>query len=327
MSNPPSTEYDTPWKDAIEQYFPDFIAFFFPDANEQIDWSCGYEFLDRELQQIVRDAELGRRLVDRLVRIYLIDGEEVWVLVHIEVQSQEEDDFAERMFVYHYRIYDRYQRRIASLAVLGDDRPNWRPDEFGYELFGCQIRFQFPIVKLLDYQPQWSVLDDSFNPFATVVMAHLTAKETTRDRSARKAWKLALTRRLYEKGYQRQDVINLFRFIDWMMTLPAELEREFWQEIIQEEEARRMPYLTTIERIALEEGREEGLVEGRLETLLMAIKLFLRFKFGTAGSEYFAEEFSEIQNVELLQEILTELPELETLDELHQRLNSEEEES
>lgn len=158
-------------------------------------------------------------------------------------------------------------------------------------------------------------------------MAHLTAKETTRDRSARKAWKLALTRRLYEKGYQRQDVINLFRFIDWMMTLPAELEREFWQEIIQEEEARRMPYLTTIERIALEEGREEGLVEGRLETLLMAIKLFLRFKFGTAGSEYFAEEFSEIQNVELLQEILTELPELETLDELHQRLNSEEEES
>lgn len=158
-------------------------------------------------------------------------------------------------------------------------------------------------------------------------MAHLTAKETTRDRSARKAWKLALTRRLYEKGYQRQDVINLFRFIDWMMTLPAELEREFWQEIIQEEEARRMPYLTTIERIALEEGREEGLVEGRLETLLMAIELFLRFKFGTAGSEYFAEEFSEIQNVELLQEILTELPELETLDELHQRLNSEEEES
>jgi hypothetical protein len=112
---------------------------------------------------------------------------------------------------------------------------------------------------------------------------------------------------------------------------PTELEREFWQEIIREEEARRMPYLTTIERIALEEGREEGreegLVEGRLETLLMAIELFLRFKFGTAGSEFFAERVSEIQDVELLQEILTELPELETLDELRQRLNSEEEES
>lgn len=325
MSDPPSTEYDTPWKDAIEQYFPDFIAFFFPDANVEIDWSRGYEFLDRELQQIVRDAELGRRLVDRLVRIYLRDGEEAWVLVHIEVQSQEEDDFAGRMFVYHYRIYDRYQRRVASLAVLGDDRPNWRPDEFGDQLFGCQIRFQFPIVKLLDYQPQWLMLEESLNPFATVVMAHLKAKETTRDRAARKVWKLALTRRLYEKGYQRQDVINLFRFIDWMMTLPSELEREFWQEIIREEEARRMPYLTTIERIALEEGREEGLVEGRLETLLMAIELFLRFKFGAEGSEFFAE-VSQIQAVEILQEILTALPELETLDDLRQRLSSEEEE-
>ena len=28
-----SGDYDSPWKEAIEQYFPAFIAFFFPDIQ------------------------------------------------------------------------------------------------------------------------------------------------------------------------------------------------------------------------------------------------------------------------------------------------------
>ncbi|WP_372478280.1 hypothetical protein [Nostoc mirabile] len=117
-------------------YFQDFMQFFFPQAHEEIDWSQGNEFLDKELQQVVRDALLGRRLADKLVKVYRIGGEESWILAHIEVQSQEESDFAERMFVYNYRIFDLYKRSVASLAVLGDERVNWRPNQFGYELFG-----------------------------------------------------------------------------------------------------------------------------------------------------------------------------------------------
>ncbi|MGA9382245.1 MAG: Rpn family recombination-promoting nuclease/putative transposase [Phormidium sp.] len=156
MTNP-QTEIDTPWKDILQLYFEEFILFFFPTAHGEIDWARAPEFLDKELQQVVRDAELGRRLADKLVKIYLRNGEEAWVLIHVEVQSQEETDFAERMFTYHYRIYDRYKRSVASLAVLGDDRSNWRPNQFGYQLFGCEINFQFPVVKLLDYQQQWSI--------------------------------------------------------------------------------------------------------------------------------------------------------------------------
>ncbi|MGK7876693.1 MAG: cytosolic protein, partial [Xenococcaceae cyanobacterium] len=216
--NNPTTEFDTPWKDILENYLEDFIAFFFPQAHREIQWSRGFEFLDKELQQVVRDAELGRRLVDKLVKIYRCDGEETWVLIHIEVQSQQETDFAQRMYVYHYRIYDRYRRSVASLAVLGDSSSKWRPNQFGYQLFCCDISFRFPVVKLLDYQQEWSGLEASRNPFATVVMVHLKALETRQNRKERKQWKLALTRRLYEQGYERQDVINLFGFIDWMMS-------------------------------------------------------------------------------------------------------------
>jgi hypothetical protein len=76
------TDYDSPWKEALERYLPQFLEFFFPEAHGDICWERGYEFLDKELQQVVRDAELGRRLADKLVKVWRTGGEEVWVLIH-----------------------------------------------------------------------------------------------------------------------------------------------------------------------------------------------------------------------------------------------------
>jgi hypothetical protein len=104
----PDIQFDSPWKTAIETYFPDFMAFFFPQIYADIDWSRGFEFLDQELQQVVRDAELGKRLADKLVRVWRLSGEETWVLIHIEVQSAEQAEFSFRMYVYNYRLSDKY---------------------------------------------------------------------------------------------------------------------------------------------------------------------------------------------------------------------------
>lgn len=65
------------------------------------------------------------------------------------------------------------------------------------------------------------------HPFITVVMAHKKALETKKDRRKCQEWKLTLTRRLYEIGYNKQEIINLFQFIDWVMTLPSALEQKF----------------------------------------------------------------------------------------------------
>lgn len=69
-----SDDYDSPWKKILETYFQEFMSFFFPVAAEGIDWSREYTFLDKELQQIVRDAELGKRLADKLVQVWRKDG-------------------------------------------------------------------------------------------------------------------------------------------------------------------------------------------------------------------------------------------------------------
>ncbi len=255
MTNP-RTLFDSPWKEIVETYLPDFMAFFFPDAHSQIDWKRGFEFLDSEFRQVVRDAELGKRFVDKLVKLYLTDGEETWVLIHLEIQSQYESSFAERIYVYNYRIYDKYRRKVASFVVLGDDSPTWRPSEFGYELLGTTINISNPVVKLLDRGQEWDALEANTNPFATVVMAHLKASQTRSDRQERLRWKLSLTRRLYQQGYQRQDIINLFSFIDWVMTLPENLETQFWTEVRQFEEEQQMPYITSVERLGIEQGKQ-----------------------------------------------------------------------
>ncbi len=123
-------DYDSPWKEMLDGYFPAFMAFFFPEAHADIDWTRGYESLDTELQQIVRDAALGTRLADKLMQVWRRDGVEQIVLVHTEIQGTRETDFAKRMYVYNYRLFDRYDRPVVSLAVLGDASPTWRPRRY-----------------------------------------------------------------------------------------------------------------------------------------------------------------------------------------------------
>lgn len=319
----PQTEFDTPWKEVLERYFAEFICFFFPQAHREIDWTRPVEFLDKELQQVVREAELGQQLVDKLVKIYRSGGEQAWVLVHVEVQTQQSSGFAKRMYAYNYRIYDRYQRSVVSLAVLGDERRNWRPNQLEMELWGCEVRFIFPVVKLLDYSEQWSSLEASHNPFATVVMAHLKAQQTRNNRNERLQWKLILTKRLYEQDYSREDVVNLFRFIDWLMSLPEDLEADFWQQIQQLEVERQMPYITSVERSGiqkglaqgLEQGLEQGRSEGIREGLLEGIALGLRLKFGSVGLSLLPE-ISQIAQLEQLKAILAGLAEANTLEQL-----------
>jgi hypothetical protein len=214
------------------------------------------------LQQIARDAESGKRYVDKLVRVWREDDQEAWVLVHIEIQSQVDAGFSKRMYTYNYRIFDKYDRVVASFAVLGDENQSWKPSSFSYELWGCEVGFKFPSVKLADYRDRWSELDESNNPFATVVMAHLKTQETKGDNEARKFWKFYLIRRLYEKGYGKEDIRKLFVFIDWLMYLPEEIERQLHYEIKKYEEEGNMPHVTSFERFAREEGIKEGIEQG-----------------------------------------------------------------
>ena len=189
-------EYDSPWKEIIEQLFPQLMHFFFPAIAAVVNWQRPIEFLDKELQRIAPRSKSGRQTVDKLVKVWRTNGEETWFLIHIEVQSQKDGNFPLRMYVYNYRIFDKYKQRAVSLAILGGDDSLWRPEAYVDQLLGCEVIMKFPIVKLLDYEPKWSELEQNHNPFALVVMAHLKAVATHGKTADRLQWKKALVRKM-----------------------------------------------------------------------------------------------------------------------------------
>ena len=219
-------EFDSPWKEALEHLLELFLAFCFPEIHAAIDWSRKYESLDTELQQIMHDAEIGRRLADKLFKVWLKDGGESFILIHLEAQNQRDALLPERMYVYNYRIFDKHRKPVVSLAILGDDDPRWRPSQFTTGLFGCQAGLNYLVVKLLDYAGRIEELEADPNPFAAVVLAHLKVLETRDDPASRRTWKSRLIKSLYSRGLTGEQIRLLFRVLDWMMTLPSELERE-----------------------------------------------------------------------------------------------------
>jgi hypothetical protein len=315
----PRTNYDSPWKDIIEEFFPRFLEFFFPLAYAVIDWERRYEFLDTELQQLEPDAEIGKRLVDKVAKVWLLDGNEAWILVHVEVQGQYDSEFAERMYTYNYRLFDRHKKQVISLAVLTDEEASWRPSSYGYSLGGCRVNLEFSVAKLLDYEAHWETLEQSTNPFSVVVMAHLKTKATHRNPESRLQWKLSLTRRLFERGYSREDILGLFRFIDWIMVLPKELAHSFIQEVRSYEEVQKMRYVTSIEQLAKEEGIEEGMLLTNRENVIK----ILQTRFGIVP-EPVVEVINRIEDLSVLQTLFTSAITISSIEEFQQVINDRE---
>jgi hypothetical protein len=168
------------------------------------------------------------------------------------------------MFTYCLRIFDLFRKIPTSLAILCDESASWRPYSYGATYPDSRLHFEFGVAKLLDWRDRTAELETSKNPFAIVVLAHLKVIETKRNRNQRKAWKFSLTRGLYDKGYERQQILDLYRFIDWVMILPEAKEREFWQELQIFEEERKVTYVTHAERFGFERGIQKGIQEGEL---------------------------------------------------------------
>jgi hypothetical protein len=147
------------------------------------------------------------------------------------------------------------------------------------------------------------------------VLAHLTTQATRRDPEGRARAKLAMVRRLHRLGYDRPQMTQLFRFIEWLLRLPPELEERTWREIRAFEEAEKMTYVTYGERIGLERGRNEGRAEGLALGLQEAVAFGLEVKFGAVGTTLLAE-VRQVTDLDLLHAIMERMKTATTIDEV-----------
>ncbi len=299
-------EQDSPWKEVLENLFEDFLSFFFPDLHRDIDFSQPVEFLENELQPIAVESETGKRVVDKLVKVFLRNGDERWLLIHVEIQGYQEKNFPERMYIYNYRIFDKFRRDVISLAVLTDDNPDFRPSAYSRAGWGCEMLFRYPLIKLIDYRDCIQELEANPNPFAMVVRAFLRTLETEGNFEERYIWKKRFLLALYECGLERETIRMLYKFIDWVMRLPEDLDKELVVEIEKFKEANTMSYITTAERIGITKGVAQGIAQ--------SIAVVLEIKFGEAG-ENLTQRVQQSRQSEVLQKFLEGLKHAPSLSE------------
>ncbi|WP_261199657.1 hypothetical protein [Laspinema olomoucense] len=138
-------------------------------------------------------------------------------------------------------------------------------------------------------------------------MAHLKTQASTGNAEEREQYKWELVQNLSERGYTDNDIIKLFRLLDWMMTLPESLQQSFDTKLKNYQEERKMPILSNIERRALETGRQEGLEEGFQQgiqngrNMVLAV---LNAQFNPLPAEVI-ERINQISDYETLQQLLT----------------------
>ncbi len=269
--------FDAPWKAALECDLEPFLRLCFPRVHRLIDWRTRPVFLDKDLQQLASDLPQGNVTADKLIELRRRDGQRQVLFVHIEVQAQPDKDFEERMWIYHYRIYDRVRGPLISLAVLADRSSRWRPSQYREEWAGCLCQLRFPTFKVVDCPRPELLFARTGNPFALVIAAHQVALRTMGDPEQRLDQRLRLVRYLVGVGLPRSQAVRLLRFIRWLTRLPSDLELKFEARLAtlkQDSGMKTIDMLTLqCEERALKKGRRQGREIGRQEGRA-ALRLF-----------------------------------------------------
>jgi hypothetical protein len=282
------TRADAAWKRVLTDLLPGCLSFTAPELHAAVDWTVPPISLDKEFQAIARQVAVGQRVADHLVQLRLRSGEITWLVLHVEVQGQPQEDFAARMFTYyallHLRLWRQRKQRddetqvplILGLALLTDDQPAWRPGPYEARGFDRGLRYDYWTVKLLDWQGQEADLAASDNPFALVVQAWLGWQAARGRVDNLMAVTRAILRQLRRSGLGDAETASVLAFLEEVIALPDELLDRMVEELSIEEDVPMAQVMSRFEREGMRKGRQEGRQEAYLE---LALSL-LGHKFG-----------------------------------------------
>ncbi len=273
-------DHDQIFKNLIEAFFREFMQLFFASIAEQIDFSS-VEFLRKEY---FTDVQLGkRRAMDLVVKVQLLNGQERFILIHVEFESKRPGRmFARRMFKYMCQLFLRYDIEILPVVVFSDESVWQKPiaNIFKLEVAGRSIvRFEYQSVKLkaLNYRDYLG----SENPLAFALMAKMNYNRREQVRLKADFLRLILGSRIDEA---RRSL--LVEFVETYVPLMGNDFIEF-QELIhtenQYEEVEKM--VTVYEQIGMEKGMEKGIEKGMEREKQNTLVKLLAKKFGSVPEE------------------------------------------
>lgn len=227
---------DILWKGVMEVIFDDLLRFIFPEAEKIVDMDHGFDFLDKELSEMYPqpDKTSETKYVDKLVKVHLLAGRAEWVLVHLEVQGYPDKLFAERMFRYYCRIFDKYQTPITALAIFTGQDGKDMPDCYTYDFLGTSLMYKYNTCCISNYADE--ILMASSNPFALVALAAKNALLSGKvPERALMNQNILIAKSLYRKGlFSKRKIAAVLTFLEnYVIFEDPEINRNFKQELDQ----------------------------------------------------------------------------------------------
>ncbi|QEC52085.1 putative transposase/invertase (TIGR01784 family) [Anseongella ginsenosidimutans] len=263
---------DLLWKWVLEDVFDDFLDFFFPDARHYFDLESGFEWLDKELEQLFPpdNKQYAPRQVDKLVKVFNRQGKEECILIHIEIQGYKQDNFPYRMFQYFSRILDKHQKPVTAFAILTEDNKSFHPDRFEMACRGSRLLYIYNTYKILEQDE--TALERSENPFALIVLIAKTALKGKKLTDARLyELKIDIMKLLLRKNFPKKKIESVLMFLqNYISFKDKSLDEQFEKQKDLLIKGRTEPMGRTepigIKKgmilMAMEEGREEGMKVG-----------------------------------------------------------------
>lgn len=262
---------DLLWKGIIEDLTEPFIEYFFPKYCHHIDWAKPVVFLDAELSRMFNKVVKGKKVADKLIKVFLKDGEPHIFLIHVEIQSQSDTNMGHRIYTMYHRIMDKYNAKVTSLVILvyknAKDTRRYKTD-----FMGTKIIFTYNVYNLVKEIENSSY--DKKNIFSYITRAaYIDIKyednESHKFLAKTKLWRELLNQKIISK----EKYLLLLNFIDESIRFKDEAYQMKNREFIKSNE--KIKNMGLMEILKLErdkeikkevrKGEKRGKLEGKLE--------------------------------------------------------------
>ncbi|GHV48583.1 hypothetical protein FACS1894204_12920 [Synergistales bacterium] len=254
---------DRAWKDCITENVDDALLFFKPTLAADRDYNRKPMLVSGELPAIGSDSDKGMRNSDVALSIPLKEGADQRIVFHIEQQHEPDKDLPLRMFQGYYRMSDRLQLPVTSLAILtGNIKP---VNAYSTSCYGTELNFRFGVYHVASADIEELKRDGRV--FALVILAAKRMLDAGESLEKRGRYSLELLSAARERGYDIGKMRNIQKFIYRVLRIWDEnidpKVREVWRmRLIPIDEAIREIHIRDAREEGMEEGLEKGLEKG-----------------------------------------------------------------
>jgi predicted transposase YdaD len=276
---------DELWQGALEDFATDFIEKFYPELYPWLDPNKPIEFLDKVLMQLHPESKDKKRVVDKLMKVYLRGTTPMirYLYIHAEAQGYPDEKFDERNFIYFYRLFDRLKENITVKVLYTSDDKAYQPSSFRYNCYGTEVDYRFPIFIIAAQDPK--LLAASENLFDAALLTAYWAIQRKKNLLSEEDMldlKIDLMRRLLTKNVSKEKIRRLLIFIKGYLRFENPNNKLIFEQ--KYDELLNVDKKMGITEIVMKQERAEGRQEGRQEALSEAQEIIRKDRKNTVLS-------------------------------------------